>query len=153
MLHTSIIESDAFYKLPIRSQVIYLHMCMLADDEGFCTQAGRVRQLLRAKQSELDTLVERGYLYKFRTGLYLIIHWRIHNHVRRDRGCSSAFSEERKRVFICHDKSYHVVDQTMSCNEISRYADAHHMSPLFGFIFDNDCRVVDTDQIIPYETI
>ena len=140
MLHASVIESDAFYQLPVRSQVIYIHMCLLADDEGFCTQTDRLRQLLRAKQSEVDILIERGYLYRFHASLYLITHWRIHNVVRRDKGSPSAFLEERNRVFILPDKSYLVADKPMSFAQASQYADKNDLRPLAGFVFDNDCH-------------
>ena len=145
MLHTSIIENDTFYKLPLRSQALYAHMCLQADDEGFCPQADKIRHMLNARHSELDILVKKGYLHRFPNGLHLIIHWRIHNHIRRDRGCPSAFTQERQQVFVNPDKTYHVVDHPMTLQEISRYADENHLLPLAGFLFGNDSQPVVED--------
>ena len=33
--HRKILESDSFRKLPATTQILYVHLCMAADDDGF----------------------------------------------------------------------------------------------------------------------
>ena len=34
-----VVETDAFYSMPASAQALYLHLCLLADDDGFVSNA------------------------------------------------------------------------------------------------------------------
>ena len=143
MFSHGIIEDGKFYRLPVRAQLLYVHMCMNADDEGFCTRTNLLRRELRTKQSEVEELVKMGYLYAFSDDLYLITHWRQHNRIRKDRGVSSVFTEERKRVFVRPDQAYMVSPEPLEGLESHDFAQANGVHPLWAFIFDRDRQLSD----------
>lgn len=79
-----ITESDAFYQLPSVAQALYLHLNMLADDDGFLNNATGVACRLYGGREALKKLVEMRFLLKF-GDVYVIKHWRIANSLKNDR--------------------------------------------------------------------
>jgi len=136
MFLINLLNSDQFYNLTARAQAIYLQAIANADDEGFCDKIHSIRKRMHGRISDVDLLVEKGYLYRFSRDLYLIIHWRCHNHIRRDRGSETFHKAERNRVCICPDDTYHVLPPEMDTEAVRQYAAEHQMIPMTAFFFD-----------------
>lgn len=95
MFSKSITESDAFTELPFVSQALYLQLSMNADDEGFINNAHRIVKVIGAEKKDLEELVNKAFLIKFDSGIYVIKHWKINNKIRSDRKKETNYPEEK----------------------------------------------------------
>ncbi len=77
MFSKSITESDAFLDLPFSAQALYFHLSMSADDEGFINNSKRVIRVCGASEEDLGKLIDRAFLIRFESGIFVIKHWKI----------------------------------------------------------------------------
>ena len=56
MFAKSIVDSDAFLELPAKSQLLYFHLAMRADDEGFVNKAKTVSRTCGCNEEDLQRL-------------------------------------------------------------------------------------------------
>lgn len=84
MFAKSVINKTAFLRLPVEAHALYFHLALNADDDGI-VEAFAVMRLTDAKESYLSELEEGGFIKILNSDLVVfIVHWRIHNNVRRD---------------------------------------------------------------------
>lgn len=95
MFSKSITESDAFLDLPFSTQALYFHLSMSADDEGFINNAKRVLRVCGASEDDVKRLVEKSFLIRFDSGIFVIKHWKINNKIRGDRRKETNYPEEK----------------------------------------------------------
>lgn len=100
MFAKSVVESDGFMDLEMSARLLYFHLGLAADDEGFVAGAKIVRRMVGAGQEDMDALTEAGYLLRFPSGVVVIRHWRAHNNIRRERRRETAFVEERAQLVL-----------------------------------------------------
>ena len=79
-----IVDHDDFLELPLTAQALYFHICIRADDDGFCANPKKTIRMLNAKQEDLDKLIETEYILVANKGVLLIKHWWMHNTMRKD---------------------------------------------------------------------
>jgi hypothetical protein len=91
------------------AQALYLHLNMSADDDGFCNQVSICMFKAHASVQDLQSLLERRYIYQFENGVIVIKHWRMANALRKDRYTPTAFKEELSRLRIKDNGSYTMV--------------------------------------------
>ena len=106
MFDIELMESDAFLELPHAAQVLYVHLCLNADDEGFLSCAKKLARIVDAPAGTLDTLREAGFLLIFESGVCAIRHWRISNKIRPDRLSPTAHRAERERLVFIEGDGY-----------------------------------------------
>lgn len=104
-ISSKITESEDFFKLPVESQALYLHLNMLADDDGFVNNAASAYSQIKNGASALAKLVEKRFVLKFGS-VYVIKHWRISNSLKNDRIKPLLYSEIAKKVWIKPNKAY-----------------------------------------------
>lgn len=104
-ISSKITESEDFFKLPVESQALYLHLNMLADDDGFVNNAASAYSQIKNGASALSKLVEKRFVLKFGS-VYVIKHWRISNSLKNDRIKPLLYSEIAKKVWIKPNKAY-----------------------------------------------
>lgn len=104
-ISSKITESEDFFKLPVESQALYLHLNMLADDDGFVNNAASAYSQIKNGASALAKLVEKRFVLKFGS-VYVIKHWRISNSLKNDRIKPLLYSEIAKKVWIKQNKAY-----------------------------------------------
>lgn len=100
-----ITESDAFYELPGNAQALYLHLNMLADDDGFVNNAAGVAYRLFRGGDALRKLVEGRFLLKFGS-VYVIKHWRISNSLKNDRMKPLNYQAIAGRIWVKPNRAY-----------------------------------------------
>ena len=98
MFAKTIVDSDLFLEMPLSTQCLYFHLAMRADDEGFINNPKRIARGIGANEGDIRTLMERGYVIPFETGIVVIRHWKVHNYIRGDRVHHTAFTEEKSRL-------------------------------------------------------
>ncbi len=85
MFSIEVVESDAFCVLPCSAQVLYFHLAMSADDDGFVDKWKSILRYLKVKTAMLDLLIDMGYVIEFSNEVLLIADWLRHNRIRADR--------------------------------------------------------------------
>lgn len=85
MFAKTIIDSDAFLDMPASSQMLYFHLAMRADDDGFVNNPKKIQRMIGAADDDLKLLLVKNFILAFDTGIIVIRHWKIHNYIRNDR--------------------------------------------------------------------
>lgn len=85
MFARSITETDAFLDMPPSSRVLYFHLGMNADDDGVVDSPKRVMRACGCTEDDMQTLIAKRYLIPFDTGIVVILHWKQHNQIKKDR--------------------------------------------------------------------
>ena len=107
MMAKSIIKSDQFLEMPMSSQLLYFHLLLDADDDGFINAPKSIMRVIGAKDDDMRVLQAKGYTIPFDSGVIVIKHWRIHNSLRKDRyNPNPQLENERKQLIINDRKEY-----------------------------------------------
>lgn len=110
MFARSIIDSDAFLELPPWAQLLYFHMGMRADDDGFIDKPRSILRLTCCKPRDLEALLDAGFLLEFDSGVMAVRHWRVHNRIRRDTYKETAYKNEKNMLETDKNGAYHLCD-------------------------------------------
>lgn len=95
MFAKTIIDSDTFLDLPATTQLLYFHLGMRADDDGFVDKPRSVMRMIGGSKNDLDLLFAKQFLIPFESGVVVIKHWKIHNYIRKDRYSETIHLEEK----------------------------------------------------------
>ncbi len=93
MFSADIVNQDNFLDMPIDSQLLYFHLGMLADDEGFVSPK-RIMRMIGASEDSLKLLLAKGFVIPFESGVIVIKHWKQNNYIQKDRFTPSIFHKE-----------------------------------------------------------
>lgn len=113
MVSISLVDDDRFLDMSAGAQLLYFHLSMRADDDGFFSPKKTLRTV-NAKQSSLDELVKNGYVIMFDSGVCCITHWYANNTIKNDRYKESLYPERNlvelktidgKRAYVLRDVS------------------------------------------------
>ncbi len=68
----SIVEDDPFLKLPPKVQLLYFHLMMKTDTEGFIRGTKYTSESVSGKnwKSDLQTLIDKGYIHMVSDNTY-----------------------------------------------------------------------------------
>lgn len=105
MFHASVVESDAFLDLPAGAQLLYFHLGMHADDDGFVNGPKQIARKLRRPPKELRMLIDAGFLFDFE-GIVVLKHWRLANTLQNDRIKPLRYPEIAKKLYIPENRVY-----------------------------------------------
>lgn len=102
--------SDDFLELSAEAQCLYFHMGMLADDDGLAKNYRSYMKLIGATNEDLQSLIDKSFIYKFDSDVIAIKHWKINNTVRNDRYRPTIFQNEFSRLDIADNNEYIMLD-------------------------------------------
>lgn len=121
MFSNTIIDSDAFLDMPATAQLLYFHLCMRADDEGFINNPKRIMRDTRCSDDDIKMLIAKKYVLPFESGVIVIRHWRLHNYIRKDRKKPST-CEEKNLICLNDNGVYELLsdDHHDSCQKVVR---------------------------------
>ena len=111
MLARTIIDSDDYLDLPFSAQVLYFHLSLRADDDGFIGNVKRVAKMIDCTEDDIDTLVKNGYLLAFDSGIVVIRHWNVHNYIRKDTYKKTVYDSERELIGIDEGGIYYLLSE------------------------------------------
>lgn len=106
MFSAKIIESDAFLDIPATAQMLYFHICMNADDDGFVNNPRKIIRMCGASEDDLKSLIDNRFLLSFDSGVMLVKHWRIHNYIPPDRYKPSCYEDEKSKIGVKLNGTY-----------------------------------------------
>ena len=106
MFARTVTESDGFLDLSKDAQLLWFHLGLIADDDGFLNGTRRVMRLCGINESALSELVNAGFLLEFDSGVFLIRDWHTNNLLRGDRYHETIFQHEKSLVSLDESKRY-----------------------------------------------
>lgn len=110
MFDKSITNSDNFLELPDSSQILYFHLSMNADDDGFIDNWRSIMRMTGTKEDDLKILVTKSYVIPFDTGVIVIRHWRMNNYLRNDRYKETTHKAEKSQLMLGENEEYILTD-------------------------------------------
>lgn len=106
MFSLEIVKSDAFLDMPASSQLLYFHLGMEADDDGFISNAKSIARMLNSSEDDIKILLAKRFLLMFPSGIVVIKHWKINNYIQSDRYTPTKYTEEKKALTTKENGSY-----------------------------------------------
>lgn len=106
MFSLNILDTDWFLDLPLSTQMLYVHLSMRADDDGFVDSPKSIIRKIGASVEDYKTLLEKRFVLDFPNGVCVIKHWRVHNTIQKDRYKETRFKEEKETLVLREDKIY-----------------------------------------------
>lgn len=106
MFAKTIIDSDAFLDLPEKSQLLYFHLGMRADDDGFINKVKSIMRICHCSDDDLQPLISKKFLILFDSGVAVIKHWRLHNYIRKDTYNGTKYKEEKDLLEFDENNAY-----------------------------------------------
>ncbi|MCM1133911.1 MAG: conserved phage C-terminal domain-containing protein, partial [Ruminococcus flavefaciens] len=103
MFAKTIIDSDLFLDMPMSTQLLYFHLSMRADDDGFINNPKKIQRMIGCSDDDMKMLILKQFILPFESGIIVIKHWKIHNYIRSDR-----YKPSR-----CEEKSLITLDENM----------------------------------------
>ena len=106
MFAKTIIDSDAFLDMPHSTQLLYFHLSMRADDDGFINNPKNIMRMIGCKDDDLKILVTKKFIIPFDSGVVVIKHWKIHNYIAKDRYKETKYKDEKALLQLDENNSY-----------------------------------------------
>lgn len=106
MFDKTITNSDEFIEMPMSSQVLYFHLSMNADDDGFINNWKSIMRMIGSKEDDLKVLIAKQFIIPFESGVIVIKHWRINNFLRKDRHIDTKFQKELSMLDTNDNQEY-----------------------------------------------
>ena len=114
MLSEAIMRSEIYLSMTLGAQILYVQLCVEADDEGFVGSAQRTVRLLGVKKASLKELIDNKFLLVFeKSGVSVIAHWCIHNKIKKNRIRDTIYQEERSKIFLNKQNIYEIGSQPL----------------------------------------
>lgn len=110
MFDRNITTNDDFLELSAQAQCIYFYIGIVADDDGLTKNYKSYMKLIGATEEDLQSLIDKSFIYKFDTDVIAIRHWQINNTLRGDRHKPTIFQKEFSQLCIAENKEYILKD-------------------------------------------
>ena len=106
MFAKTIVDSDAFLEMPQSTQLMYFHLSMRADDEGFINNPKAIMRSVGCKDDDMRLLISKKFIIPFESGVVVIKHWKIHNYIQSDRFIPTKYQDEKMQLELDENKAY-----------------------------------------------
>lgn len=106
MISKHIYDSDKFLDLPATTQLLYTHLVVRADDDGFIGNVKRLLRMLPCSEVDLKLLISAGYLIPFESGVCVISDWNQFNRVSKSKYVPTMYMDERLSLTMNRLKQY-----------------------------------------------
>ena len=105
MFSSEIVSSDNFLDMGQGAQVLYFHLAMRADDDGFVSPKS-VMRMIGIADDELKVLLAKRFILPFESGVVVIKHWLIHNLIRADLYKETQYKKEKSTLGLNDNGAY-----------------------------------------------
>lgn len=106
MFAKTIIDSDAFLEMPQSTQLLYFHLSMRADDDGFINNPKSIMRNVGCKEDDIRILSGKKFIIPFESGIVVIKHWKIHNYIQKDRYHETKYKSEKASLGTDENGAY-----------------------------------------------
>ena len=120
MFAKSVIDSDLFLDMPPTTQMLYFHLAMRADDDGFINNPRRIQRMIGASDDDMRILIAKQFILTFENGVIVIRHWKLHNYIRKDMYHPTEYQAERQMLSLKNNKSPYELNADAGSQDSSR---------------------------------
>lgn len=113
MFSLKVIDTDMFLDLSINAQLLYFHLAIRADDDGFISSPKKIVRMINLKEEDFNTLIDKGLIIKFESGVCVVKHWLVHNCIQKDRYCETLYLNEFQK--LVKTNSIYELNNDLSC--------------------------------------
>ena len=106
MFCKDIVGSDAFQDMPASSQLLYFHLGMEADDDGFIGNPKKIARSIGMADDDMKILVAKRFVLIFPSGVLVIKHHRINNNWDKHNCKRTRYVEEFNQLLIKGNGAY-----------------------------------------------
>ncbi|QGN59920.1 conserved phage C-terminal domain-containing protein [Leuconostoc citreum] len=117
MFSKEITTSDTFVDMPMSSQLLYFHLGMEADDEGFIGNAKMLSRAYGANSDDLSLLKAKGFIIMFENGVSVVKDWNLNNKIRKDRMKPTIYRSEKSLLNVDIDGAYYLGNQMSTISQ------------------------------------
>ena len=122
MFSIGIIDSDQFLDMSMEARLLYYDLGMRADDDGFVNSPKKIMRITKVTDKSLDELEDKGFIFRFVSGVLVIRHWNINNNMRKDTYHETSYTEEKAQLVLDSASIYqlrneYVTDSSRDCND------------------------------------
>ena len=103
-------NSDDFLDLPPMSQLLYFHLSMNADDDGFINNYRSIMRNIGANETDLQKLLDGCFAYRFESKVIVMLDWLVNNLIRKNRYVATQFVEEFNLLEVSKNKRYQIAN-------------------------------------------
>ena len=111
MFSKEITTSDLFVDMPASTQLLYFHLGMEADDEGFIGNARMLGRAYGASNDDLKLLQAKGFIIVFESGVTVVKDWNLNNQIRKDRLKPTIYQAEKSLLTLDNTGVYQLDNQ------------------------------------------
>ena len=98
MFSLKVVDTDEFLDMGQGSQLLYFHLAMRADDDGFVNCPKKILRFAGAKDDDFKVLVAKQFIIPFQNGVIVIRHWKENNYIQSDRKQKTIYQEELAKL-------------------------------------------------------
>lgn len=98
MFSLKVIDTDSFLDMSPTAQLLYFHLSMRADDDGFVSSPKKIMKMANVPDDDMRVLIAKKYIIPFESGICVIKDWKIHNYIQSDRYQETQYLEEKKQI-------------------------------------------------------
>ena len=113
MFSKAIVDSDAFLDMSAMAQLLYFHLGLRADDDGFINNAKSIMRMIGGSEDDLKMLVDKKFILSFPDGVVCLKHWKIHNNIRKDTYTETKYKEDLMLLELDENNSYRFRDDSV----------------------------------------
>lgn len=113
MFSKELIQSDKFFSMSIKSQLLYFHIGLLVDDDGFSNNYRMYMNVINADEENLYELQKQGYIYVFESGVLVVRDFLQSNQLRKDRYNETIYKDELSLINV-RNKRYYINEKNMA---------------------------------------
>gem|GEM_PF-2940134 len=111
MFSEDILGSDRFLDMSHSAQILYVHFCMAADDDGFIGGKKRIMRTVGADEGAFNELTDAQFIIVFKNGIIAIKHWKMNNCIKKDRYTRTVYGRELDSLDFIKDQGYVFKDE------------------------------------------
>jgi hypothetical protein len=154
MFSEAVIGTDRFLDMSTKAQVLYLHLNMDGDDDGFVASPKKICRAVGCSEKELRTLEEAGFILRFPSGVVCIVDWHRMNTLKNDRYTPTVYQEELHMLDKDSSRRYYLrevqetEETTYSESERTGDADCHtsDIGHWFAMTCNEETATAETDM-------
>ena len=136
MFSVDVVETDAFLDLPPKTQALYFHLGMRADDDGFVSSPRTIVRTIGCTTSDLKQLEVAGYVISFSSGVLVVTDWKVNNTLKSDRYRKTMFQNELALLKESTSKRYILSDNGIISEPI-RNQNGTQQEPQYSIVKDS----------------
>ncbi len=100
MVSKTIVNTDKFLAMPSNARALYFQLVINADDDGFVGNLRSMVNLCGTNSKSVAELIKNEYVYVFNSGVAVLLHWRMQNHIPKDRYTPTVYTDEMSKLML-----------------------------------------------------